>query len=140
MTQSNSPITDRFGEDVGHLRDVNGYSHLAKMISRGSCRSFQPAAVEPELIQLLCAAALASPTKSDLQQRDIVVLNDTKLKSQIVELLRGQDWIADAPSLLVFCGNNRRQRRLHQQRGRGGQRGRGLQAVQYLLRGLRGVR
>ncbi len=118
MSNPHSPLIDRYGHDAEHLVDVAGYSQLSSMIGRGSCRSFQQTEVAPELIQLLCATALASPTKSDLQQRDIVVLNDPVLKTEIVQLLSGQSWIAEAPCLLVFCGNNRRQRRVHQLRNR----------------------
>jgi nitroreductase/FMN reductase [NAD(P)H] len=113
-----SPLGDRYGDETRQLEDVDGYSSLSKMISRGSCRSFKPREVDPDLIQLLCAAALASPTKSDLQQRDIVVLRDACVKAEIVSLLSGQAWVADAPCLMVFCGNNRRQRRLHELRRR----------------------
>ena len=59
-----------------------------------------------------------SPTKSDLQQRDIIVIRNPGLKSEIAELMSEQSWIAEIPCLLVFCGNNRRQRRLHQLRNR----------------------
>jgi len=118
MTNSNSPLVDRYGEEAAPLQQIDGYSRLEQMIGRGSCRSFKQAKIDPALIQLLCAASLASPTKSDLQQRDIVVLSDPDLKSQIVQLMSGQGWIANAPHLLVFCGNNRRQRRLHELRNR----------------------
>ena len=113
-----SPLVDRFGEAVRHLEDVEGYAKLEKMIARGSCRSFQDRAVDTNLIQLLCAAALASPTKSDLQQRDIIVVQDEALKQQIMGLMSEQNWIAGIPNLLVFCGNNRRQRQVHELRGR----------------------
>lgn len=116
MTEPSSPLTFRFGGDAGQLRYVDGYSKLLPMIERGSCRSFQKKAVGPEQLKLLCAAALASPTKSDLQQRDIIVLQDPAIKAEIVKLLSGQSWISDVPCLLVFCGNNRRQRRIHELR------------------------
>ncbi|MEP0942433.1 MAG: nitroreductase family protein [Rhizobiaceae bacterium] len=126
MSNSNQPHTagpgsilaDRYGEDARQLAEIDGYFKLTNMLARGSCRSFKADPIDPELIQLLCAAAMASPTKSDLQQRDIVVLRDPLLQCKIIELMSEQSWIADAPCLLVFCGNNRRQRRLHELRGR----------------------
>lgn len=112
-----SPLSDRYGEAAQHLEDTDGYAALEGMIARGSCRVFRPDPIEPNLLELLCAAALASPTKSDLQQRDIVVIQDGGLKQNILGLMTDQAWIADIPCLIVFCGNNRRQRQVHAMRG-----------------------
>lgn len=91
---------------------------LTSMAARGSCRSFTDAPVDPALNRTLCALALASPTKSDLQQRDIVVLEDAGVRAELARLVGGQTWVAGAPMIAVFCGNNRRQRLLHDWRGR----------------------
>jgi nitroreductase/FMN reductase [NAD(P)H] len=91
---------------------------LARLAARGSVRRFTAEPVDPALLRLVAALALASPTKSDLQQRDIVVVSDPDLRRALDELLAGQPWTAGAPALLVFCGNNRRQRWLHRARGR----------------------
>jgi FMN reductase [NAD(P)H] len=93
-----------------------------QLAGRGSCRAFAPRPVDPALIETLCALALASPSKSDLQQRDIVIIDDPAIRAAIDRALTsgplGQAWVAGAPTLLVFCGNNRRQRQLHDWRGR----------------------
>ncbi|MBY5933551.1 nitroreductase family protein [Tateyamaria omphalii] len=86
---------------------------IQSMAVRGSCRNFAARPVPDAVLDMLCAVALASPTKSDLQQRDIVVLKSLELRAQLAQLVAGQAWVADAPMLLVFCGNNRRQRMLH---------------------------
>ena len=86
---------------------------IRSMAARGSCRSFLDDTVPTALVDMLCAVALASPTKSDLQQRDIILIRDPSLRQSIAALVPGQDWIADAPNIAVFCGNNRRQRLLH---------------------------
>lgn len=90
---------------------------LRSMAARGSCRAFRSAPVSDDLLQTLCAIALAAPTKSDLQQRDIIVLKSPQSRAQLSKLVSGQVWIAQAPMLLVFCGNNRRQRLLHEWHG-----------------------
>ncbi|MDG2454118.1 MAG: nitroreductase family protein [Paracoccaceae bacterium] len=90
---------------------------LCTMASRGSCRSFKDTAVASDLIQILCATALSSPSKSDLQQRDIIVIDDPHLRQQLAALVPDQTWIADAPNIAVFCGNNRRQRAIHDIKG-----------------------
>jgi nitroreductase/FMN reductase [NAD(P)H] len=87
---------------------------LKLMASRGSCRSFQNRPVPADLLEVLCAAALASPTKSDLQQRDIILLQSDRTRYALAALVQGQAWVAEAPVIAVFCGNNRRHRLIHE--------------------------
>jgi nitroreductase/FMN reductase [NAD(P)H] len=79
---------------------------------RASCRRFSTRPVDDALVQHVCALALCAPSKSDLQQRDIVIVDDPDLRARIVERVPGGRWVADAGALLVFCGNNRRHRQL----------------------------
>ena len=103
-------LTDRYGSLAYRVPMAN--SQLLRMAGRGSCRRFTDKPVDDQLIDMLCAVALASPTKSDLQQRDIIIVQDAKLRRDINELFGQGSWVAGAPALLVFCGNNRRQRQL----------------------------
>ncbi len=93
--------------------DVENAHLLSTMLARGSCRKFQDRPVSQNMLNLLCAAAMAAPTKSDLQQRDIVFLQSPRLRHKLANLVSGQAWVASAPLIVVFCGNNRRQRLLH---------------------------
>jgi len=90
---------------------------LAEMAARGSVRRFRLEPVDLALIETLAAVALASPSKSDLQQRDIIVVRDPDLRAALDQLI-GQAWVPEAPELLVFCANNRRQRQIHAWRDR----------------------
>ncbi|MFK7835298.1 MAG: nitroreductase family protein [Sulfitobacter sp.] len=110
---SQQALTARYSDAPAIQADPEGAALLQSMICRGSCRAFLPDPVPAPLVDLLCATALASPTKSDLQQRDIIVLRCTSQRAQLAKLVGGQAWVADAPMLAVFCGNNRRQRLLH---------------------------
>jgi nitroreductase len=96
---------------------LSGLATLRSIAERRSIRSYEAKPVAAELVQLLCAVALSSPTKSDLQQRDIVLLQDPAQRRRVTALL-GEGWIEAAPIFLVFCGNNRRQRQIHEWRGR----------------------
>jgi nitroreductase/FMN reductase [NAD(P)H] len=89
---------------------------LEDMAARGVCRLYRPDPVDPALIRTLCAVALSSPTKSDLQQRDIVVVTDPGLRARLDEIT-GFDWQPAAPALLVFCANHARQRLCHELAG-----------------------
>ena len=112
-------LQHRFGDDVltgspaGEVPAA--LLAMANRVSRRAYRTDRP--VEGELIRLLCAVALCSPTKSDLQQRDIIILQDVEQRRRVTSLLE-DPWIAEAPAFLVFCGNNRRQRQVHAWRGR----------------------
>ena len=86
---------------------------LAGFFGRGSCRHFRAQDVPKETVDVLCAAALAAPTKSDLQGRDIVVLWSPEKRVALAEMVGEQDWVKRAPLILIFCGNNRRQRLIH---------------------------
>jgi nitroreductase len=114
MDDPQAALDRRFGR--GEVR-ADAAPVPAAMLVRGSVRRFADAPVDPEAVRLLCAAALSSPTKSDLQQRDIVVVQDPGQRAALAALVADQDWVAQAPCLLVFCGNNRRQRQIHAWRG-----------------------
>lgn len=93
---------------------IPDFELLRSMAARGSCREYLDAPVPKKVLDVLCATALAAPTKSDLQQRDIILLHDPDKRNKLTELVSGQAWVAGAPMLVVFCGNNRRQRLLHE--------------------------
>ena len=91
---------------------------LLYLARRRTHRNYSERPVDPALIETLAAAALCAPTKSDLQQRDIVIVRERGLRDGIDALFPEDEWIAAAPAFLVFCGNNRRQRQLHEWRRR----------------------
>ncbi|MEM9043554.1 MAG: nitroreductase family protein [Pseudomonadota bacterium] len=101
-------ITARYGQT-----DIEGPEELAPMAARGSARHFTDQPVPLDLVRALAATALASPTKSDLQQRDILVVTEPELHLKLAECT-GQEWIPKAPILLVFLANHRRQQRFAQ--------------------------
>ena len=114
----NAALTARFSDAPECGETSAGCATLAGMAQHASCRRFQARLVDAETIRLLAAIALSAPTKSDLQQRDIIVVSEPALKQDITALIDSEGWVAAAPVLLVFCGNNHRQRRLHDWRGR----------------------
>ena len=114
MDRAQAALDRRFGAGAAQ---ADAAAVPEAMLARGSVRRFTDAPVDPQAVRLLCAAALSSPTKSDLQQRDIVVLQDPGQRAALAALVADQDWVAQAPCLLVFCGNNRRQRQIHGWRG-----------------------
>jgi nitroreductase/FMN reductase [NAD(P)H] len=59
-------------------------------------------------LRLLCACALSAPSKSDLQQCDIVIVTDTAIRAGIVATIPDMPWIMDAPVFLMFVANGER--------------------------------
>jgi nitroreductase/FMN reductase [NAD(P)H] len=114
MRSIKDALDHRYGDFV-HSVDpkLEASEFLRGLASRGVCRRFRDEPVPAALIDTLAALALASPSKSDLQQRDILVIEDKAIRHRINTLLADQDWISKAPHFLVFLGNNRRQRQVH---------------------------
>jgi nitroreductase/FMN reductase [NAD(P)H] len=107
----------RFGDMSAVPEQIAGNAALRTMAGRGVVRRFKPEPLPPDALNALAAIALSAPSKSDLQQRDILIVEDPAIRNRINELLADQDWVPGCPHLLVFLGNNRRQRQLHEWRG-----------------------
>ncbi|MBV8530659.1 MAG: nitroreductase family protein [Candidatus Eremiobacteraeota bacterium] len=88
------------------------------MADRRVIRRYTDQPVDPVLLETLCAVALSAPSKSDLQQADIVIVNDKSQREKLQALLPDNPWAAAAPVFLVFCANNRRHRLFFEWRGR----------------------
>jgi nitroreductase len=117
MSRMKDLLEERFQHQVEVPADLAGNPLLTLMSGHASGRRFKPEGVPVSLLRALAAVALSSPTKSDLQQRDIVLVTDPALLDALKALVAGQAWTAGIPSMVVFCGNNRRQRRLHEATG-----------------------
>ena len=101
-------LAERFGEKFEVDASLSGLAALARIAGHRSHRRFLPRPVEPDLIRLLCACALSAPSKSDLQQADIVIVTDRATRQTIVDTIPDMPWIMDAPVFLVFVGNGAR--------------------------------
>jgi len=101
-------LSERFGEDIAIDPALPGLNELAQIAGHRSHRRFLPRAVAPELLRLLCACALSAPSKSDLQQCDIVIVTDMAIRADIVATIPDMPWIMDAPVFLVFVANGER--------------------------------
>jgi FMN reductase [NAD(P)H] len=114
----NAALRIRYGTDFPVTQNQSGIDELARIAEHRSIRRYKPDPVAPELLRLLCACALSAPTKSDLQQADIIHVGDAGKRQRIVAAIPDMAWILDAPVFLVFCGNNRRIRHIGEWRGK----------------------
>jgi nitroreductase len=108
----------RFGTAPTLSEAPQGVEVLADMANRRVMRRYQEKPVDPALIEVLCGVAMSAPSKSDLQQVDIIVVSDPAQRARLEALLPDNPWLKAAPVFLVFCGNNRRHRLLFEWRDR----------------------
>jgi nitroreductase/FMN reductase [NAD(P)H] len=101
-------LAERFGERLPVDAALPGLDRLAAIAGHRSHRRWLDRAVPPELIRLLCACALSAPSKSDLQQADIVLLGGAAARDRIAAAIPDMPWIKVAPAFLVFLANGRR--------------------------------
>lgn len=120
MTDTISTLIERrFGLPTDAGKDMPATGTLAGMLARRSQRRFTSEPVKDELLEVVLAAALSAPAKSDLQQASIVDVRDPDQRRQLDALMTGpMPWITQAPVFLVFCGDNRRMRRISELRGK----------------------
>lgn len=117
--QVNSPgdriaaaVALRFGAPAPRVTAERGLDELERIVGHASHRRYAERPVDPELLRLLLACAFSAPSKSDLQQADVVHLADRRQVAALTALVPGMPWIEQAPVVLVFCGNNRRIRQI----------------------------
>ena len=96
----------------------NNLDYLLPIAARGSCRNFADEPIDRALLDALIATAFSAPTKSDLQQRDVVIVTDPEVRTALNEACDTQGWVSGAPLLLVVLGNHRRQQKIHERQSR----------------------
>jgi nitroreductase len=111
-------LAERFGEVCSIDSSLPGLEELARIACHRVHRRFSSLPVEPALLRLLCACALSAPSKSDLQQADILVVKDKAKQNAIAALITDMPWIAQAPVFLMFLANGRRLPQIAAMRGK----------------------
>ena len=111
-------LSTRFGERLEIDAGLPGLEELVRIAEHRVHRRYLAREVTPELLRLLCACALSAPSKSDLQQADILVVRDRAKIKAIGALLPEMPWVCDAPVFLVFLANGRRLPQIAQMRGK----------------------
>ena len=110
-------IQDRFGLPTEAGRSLPAEGAVAQILSHRIHRRYKPDPVSDETLEILLAAGLSAPSKSDLQQVAIVVVRDRATQATIAGWIPDMPWIGQCPRFLVFCGDHRRIRRLAARHG-----------------------
>ncbi len=87
------------------------------IISRASVRKFSKKNISKELLTLLLTAAQSAPSKSNLQQYSIMVIQNQSLKNEISKLIGDTKWALTAPVFLLFLADIRRNIKITNHKG-----------------------
>jgi nitroreductase len=90
---------------------------LALQLAHRSVRQFTEEHVTEEQVRALIAAAQSAPTSSNLQPWSVVVVRDPARKSRLAQLAAGQQFVDQAPVLLVWIADLARARRVAARNG-----------------------
>lgn len=110
-------LAERFGCDKADFATVPqpAASVLDVLAGHRVHRAFDSRPIPDNLVRTLLASALCAPSKSDLQQRDIVVV-DRETQRRIADRVPESPWVGEAPRCVVFCADGRRVSSLFDQR------------------------
>jgi nitroreductase/FMN reductase [NAD(P)H] len=111
-------IEERFGLPTAAGRRMPAEGTVAQFLSHRVHRRWKPDPIPDEVVDIVLAAALSAPSKSDLQQVGIVLVRDRAKQALIASWIEDMPWIADAPLFMIFCGDHRRLRRVFDLRGK----------------------
>jgi nitroreductase len=101
-------LSERFGEQLDIDEGLFGLDELFRIAAHRVHRRYLARDITPGLLRLLCACALSAPSKSDLQQADILIVRDRTKIHAIADLLPEMPWVRGTPVFLVFLANGRR--------------------------------
>ena len=108
----------RYGTDIGVGDDTEAGGTIAGLLSRRSIRLYEDRPVDNDLLDVLLACAQSAPTKSNLQQYSIVVVQDKATRTKLAPFVPRTKILPDVPGLLVFCADMRRGQRVTGFRGK----------------------
>jgi len=92
--------------------------------ARHSVRAYKDKEIEEDKIYQILEAANSAPSAGNLQSYEIVLIRDKERKKKIAAASYNQNFIAQAPIILVFCAN------IYKSSTKYGERGEKLYALQ----------
>jgi len=85
--------------------------------NRRSVRKYLKKEVSDDLIRQILENAAYAPSCGNLQPWEFIVVKDPKIKKDLAEAAYNQEWMLDAPVLIVACTNNRLAGAVYGERG-----------------------
>lgn len=84
---------------------------------RRSVRAFKQADIDKSLILQICDDINQAPSAGNLQSYCVYIIKKKEIKERLAEAAYGQDFISDAPVVMVFCANRKRSSKKYGKRG-----------------------
>jgi nitroreductase len=84
---------------------------------RQSIRAYNAQSIEPEKLQQILGTINQAPSAGNLQAYEIYLVCDAKLKTALAKAAYDQEFLAQAPVVLVFCAHANRSAIRYQERG-----------------------
>ena len=72
---------------------------------RHSIRAYHPTPVEPEKLEQILQAINRAPSAGNRQAFEVYLVQDAPRQAKLVEAAHGQEFLAQAPLVLVFCAH-----------------------------------
>ena len=111
-------VADRYAEEIDlDFSKIQETETLKSILSRRSIRKFLNKPISKELLTLLLAAAQSAPSKSNLQQYSILVIQDQNIKNEISDLIGNTKWALTAPIFFLYLADIRRNIKITNDRG-----------------------
>ena len=118
MIDASKLYNNRYGKNSDlDLSQVDISPLLKSILSRASVRKFLKKPITKEILTILLASAQSAPSKSNLQQYSILVIQDTSIKTEISNLIGNTKWALTAPVFLLFLADIRRNIKISSDRG-----------------------
>ena len=118
MIDASKLYNNRYGKNSDlDLSQVDISPLLKSILSRASVRKFSKKPITKEILTILLASAQSAPSKSNLQQYSILVIQDTSIKTEISNLIGNTKWALTAPIFLLFLADIRRNIKISSDRG-----------------------
>ena len=111
-------VADRYAEEIDlDFSKIQETETLKSILSRRSIRKFLNKPISKELLTLILAAAQSAPSKSNLQQYSILVIQDQNIKNEISNLIGNTKWALTAPIFFLYLADIRRNIKITNDRG-----------------------
>ncbi len=85
--------------------------------ARGSIRKYKPDPVGEELLQRIFESVNRAPSAGNLQAFEIYVVRDEHRRERLSRAALDQEFIREAPLVLIFCANPVRSEWKYKRRG-----------------------
>ena len=111
-------VADRYAKEIDlDFSKIQETETLKSILSRRSIRKFLNKPISKELLSLILAAAQSAPSKSNLQQYSILVIQDQNIKNEISNLIGNTKWALTAPIFFLYLADIRRNIKITNDRG-----------------------